>query len=93
MEARDSFSRPLGYYVAEQDSVSTGSLGSALGELGRRWLLIDLRAAAREPALAAWLHQPQRVRLHWGYQSIRPAVAADFLIYADSLSPTGGEIR
>ena len=55
--------------------------------------MIDLDAAAREPALAAWLHQPQSVRIQWGYQSIRPAVAADFLIYADSLSPTGGEIH
>jgi erythromycin esterase-like protein len=85
--------RALGYYLEEQDPVNMESLGSALGKLGRNWLLIDLDAAAREPRLAAWLHEPRLVRFNWGYQRIRPAVAADFLIYADSLSPTGGEIR
>jgi erythromycin esterase-like protein len=85
--------RALGYYLAEQDSVNTGSLGSALGELGRSWLLIDLDAAAHEPTLANWLQQPQPVRHQWGYQRIRPAVAVDILIYADSLSPTGGELQ
>jgi len=85
--------RALGYYLEEQESVNVGSLGSALGELGRSWLLVDLDAAAREPTLKAWLHQPQVVRFQWGYRRIRPAVAADILIYADSLSPTGGEIH
>lgn len=85
--------RALGYYVEQQDPVNTGSLGSALGEIGHGWLLIDLDAAAREPELAAWLHEPQLVRYQWGYQRIRPAVAADFLVYADSLNPTGGEIH
>ena len=84
--------RALGYYLEEQDPLNTESLGSALSELGRGWLLIDLDAAAREPALGAWLREPRLVRYQWGYQRIRPAVAADFLIYADSLSPTGGEI-
>jgi erythromycin esterase len=85
--------RALGYYLAEQDSVNTGSLGSVLGELGRSWLLIDLDAAAYEPTLANWLNKPQPVRHQWGYQRIRPAVAVDMLIYADSLSPTGGELH
>ena len=85
--------RALGYYLEEQDAINVGSLGSALGELGRSWLLIDLDAAAHEPNLRAWLHQPQVVRFQWGYQRIRPAVAADILIYADSLSPTGGEMQ
>jgi hypothetical protein len=85
--------RALGYYLEEQDPVNQESLGSALGELGRGWLLIDLDAAAREPALGAWLREPWLVRYHWGYQRVRPAVAADFLVYADSLSPTGGEIH
>jgi erythromycin esterase len=85
--------RALGYYLEEQDSTDAASLGSALGELGRSWLLVDLDAAAREPVLGAWLHQPQVMRFQWGYRQIRPAVAADILIYADSLSPTGGEIH
>jgi erythromycin esterase-like protein len=85
--------RTLGYYLEEQDPVSKESLGSALGELGRGWLLLDLDAAARQPALGAWLREPRLVRFNWGYQRIRPAIAADFLVYADSLSPTGGEIR
>jgi erythromycin esterase len=85
--------RALGYYTEEQDPANPGSLGSALGELSGGWLLLDLDAAAREPALAAWLRQPQLVRYNWGYQRIRPATAADFLVYADSLSPTGGEIQ
>lgn len=85
--------RALGYYVAEQDPVNTESLGSALGELGRSWLLIDLGAGAYEPTLANWLHKPQPVRHQWSYQRIRPAVAVDMLIYADSLSPTGGELH
>lgn len=85
--------RALGYYLEEQDPVNTESLGSALGELGRGWLLIDLDAAAREPALTAWLREPWLVRYQWGYQRIHPSVATDFLIYADSLSPTGGEIH
>jgi erythromycin esterase-like protein len=96
---RDSYvvvgteARALGYYLEEQDPVNKETLGSALGELGRGWLLLDLDAAAREPALGAWLREPRLVRFNWGYQRIRPAVAADFLVYADSLSPTGGEIR
>jgi erythromycin esterase-like protein len=85
--------RVLGYHLEEQDPVNQGSLGSALGELGRGWLLIDLDAAARDPALAAWLQERHPVRFQWGYQRIRPAVAADFLVYADSLSPTGGEVH
>jgi erythromycin esterase len=84
--------RALGYYTEEQDPVSNESLGSALGELGHRWLLLDLDAAAEEPTIEGWLHEPRLVRFQWGYQRIRPAIAADVLVYADSLSPTGGEI-
>jgi erythromycin esterase-like protein len=84
--------RALGYYVEEQDPINRESLGSALGELGHSWLLLDLGAAAKEPAVEAWLHESRLVRFQWGYQRIRPAIAADVLIYADSLSPTGGEI-
>jgi erythromycin esterase-like protein len=84
--------RALGYYVEEQDPVNRESLGSALAELGHSWLLLDLDAAAKDPAVEAWLREPRLVRFQWGYQRIRPAIAADVLIYADSLSPTGGEI-
>ncbi|MFL5472548.1 MAG: erythromycin esterase family protein [Gemmatimonadales bacterium] len=84
--------RALGYYVEEQGPVNRESLGSTLGELGHRWLLLDLGAAAKEPAVEAWLREPRLVRFQWGYQRIRPAIAADVLIYVDSLSPTGGEI-
>jgi hypothetical protein len=42
--------------------------------------------------VAAWLDQPHTIRYQWGYQRIRPGMAADFLIYADSLSPTGEEL-
>jgi erythromycin esterase-like protein len=85
--------RALGYYLAEQDAPSTASLGALLGTLGRRWLLLDLRAAAEDSAVGMWLRQPQLLRHQWGYQRIRPAVAADLLIYVDSLSPTGGEVQ
>jgi erythromycin esterase-like protein len=85
--------RALGYYEAEQRPSPTPHLASMFGMLGERWLAIDLRAAARDSALARWLRQPRRVRFQWGFQWIRPAVAADFLIIADSLSATGGEIQ
>jgi erythromycin esterase len=85
--------RVLGYYLPEQDSSPAPHLASMFGRLGRSWLMIDLRAAAQDSALAAWLRRPRRVRYNWGFQWIRPAVAADLLIIADSLSPTGGEIR
>jgi erythromycin esterase len=85
--------RALGYYLEEQDSPRAQHLASMLGGLGRNWLSIDLRAAAEDPALASWLRQPRQVRFQWGFQWIRPAVAADLLIIADSLSPTSGEIR
>jgi erythromycin esterase len=84
--------RALGYYVEEQRPPPPSHLGSMFGRLGRSWLLLDLRAAAGEPVLASWLQQPRTIRSQWGFQWIRPAAAADFLIVADSLSPTSGEI-
>jgi hypothetical protein len=63
------------------------------GKLGQEWLMLDLRAAGRDSVLATWLRRPRRVRFQWGFQWIRPAVAADLFIIADSLSPTGGEVR
>jgi erythromycin esterase len=84
--------RVLGYYVEEQDPPDSTSLGVDLGRVGPRWLGLNLRAARGDPATVDWVEQPRAVRFKWGYQWIRPAVAADFLIYADSLSPTGGEL-
>jgi erythromycin esterase len=85
--------RALGYYLTEQRPSPEQHLAPMFGGLGHRWLMLDLRAAAQDSVLASWLRQPRRVRYQWGFQWIRPAVAADFLIIADSLSPTGGEIR
>ena len=85
--------RALGYYETEQQPPPSRHLGSMFGMLGDRWLLLDLRAAAQDPALASWLRGPRRVRYQWGFQWIRPTAAADLLIIADSLTPTGGEIR
>lgn len=85
--------RALGYYLPEQDPAPAPHLASMFGMLGQSWLMIDLRAAAQDSVLGAWLRQPRRVRFQWGFQWIHPALAADFLIIADSLSPTGGEIR
>lgn len=85
--------RTLGYYLAEQTPSPAQHLAAMFGVLGPGWLMLDLRAAGQDSVLASWLRQPRRVRYHWGFQWIRPAVAADLLIIADSLSPTGGEIR
>jgi erythromycin esterase-like protein len=85
--------RALGYYLTEQLPSPGQHLAPMFGGLGHRWLMLDLRAAAQDSVLASWLRQPRRVRFQWGFQWIRPAVAADLLIIADSLSPTGGEIR
>jgi erythromycin esterase len=84
--------RALGYYLEEQDAPDSTSLGAALGSVGSGWFALDLRAASDDPTVAAWLDQPHTIRSQWGYQRIRPAMAADLLIYADSLSPTGGEL-
>ncbi len=84
--------RALGYYLEEQDRPDSASLGADLGRLGPGWWAIKLRGAREDPAAAGWVDQPRAVRSQWGYQRIRPAVAADFLVYADSLSPTGGEL-
>jgi erythromycin esterase len=85
--------RALGYYLTEQQPPPAQHLGSMFGALGHRWLMLDLRAAVQDPALASWLRQPRRVRFNWGFQWIRPVIAADLLIIADSISPTSGEIR
>jgi erythromycin esterase len=85
--------RALGYYLTEQAPPPVEHLASMFGMLGQRWLMLDLRAAAQDSVLASWLQRPRRVRYQWGFQWIRPAIAADLLIIADSLSPTGGEIR
>lgn len=84
--------RALGYYVSEQGAPDSASLGAVLRQLGLPWFIVDLRAAKTEPSLTAWLRQPRSIRYQWGYQRIRPSVAADLVIYADSLSPTGGEL-
>ncbi len=84
--------RILGYYLEEQGRADTTSLGPDLRNIGARWVGINLRAARDDPAAADWVAQPRAVRSLWGYQRIRPVAAMDFLIYADSLSPTGGEL-
>ncbi len=84
--------RVLGYYLPEQHSPPATHLASLVGTVDQGWRMIDLRAASQDSILATWLRQSREVRIHWGFQSIRPAVAADFLIVADSVSPTGGEI-
>jgi erythromycin esterase len=84
--------RALGYYLEEQDAPDPASLGAALGGAGPAWFALNLRPATNDPTVAAWLHQPHTIRYQWGYQRIRPGMAADFLIYADSPSPTGGEL-
>jgi erythromycin esterase len=84
--------RALGYYTQEQAAPDSASLGSVLREVGLPWFIVNLRLAKAQPPLHAWLLQPRSIRFQWGYQRIRPAVAADFIIYADSLSPTGGEL-
>lgn len=84
--------RSLGYYLEEQDRPDSASVGAALASIGVRWLGLNLRAARSDPTAFDWLQRPREIRFQWGYQRIRPAVAADFLIYADSLSPTGGEL-
>jgi erythromycin esterase len=85
--------RALGYYLTEQSPSPAQHLGSMFGMLGQSWLMLDLRAAAQDSMLASWLQHPRQVRSQWGFQWIRPAVAADMIIIADSLSPTSGEIR
>ncbi len=84
--------RALGYYLEEQVAPDSASLGSILSHAATPWFMVDLRGAKAEPALSTWLRQPRYVRYNWGYQRIRPGTAADFIIYGDSLSPTGGEL-
>jgi erythromycin esterase-like protein len=84
--------RALGYYVKEQGTPDSTSLGSVLRMVGLPWFILDLRAAKADRSLAAWLDQPRSIRYQWGYRLFRPGVAADLVIYADSLSPTGGEL-
>jgi erythromycin esterase len=84
--------RALGYYVNEQGAPDSASFGAVLRQVGLSWFIVDLRTAKSEPSLTAWLRQPRSIRFQWGYQRIRPSVAADLVIYADSLSPTGGEL-
>jgi erythromycin esterase-like protein len=84
--------RALGYYLEEQVAPDSASLGSILSHAATPWFMVDLRGAKAEPALSSWLRQPRYVRYNWGYQRIRPGTAADFIIYGDSLSPTGGEL-
>ena len=84
--------RALGYYLEEQVAPDSASLVSILSQAGTPWFMVDLRAANARPALSTWLRQPRHIRFNWGYQRIRPGMAADFIIYGDSLSPTGGEL-
>jgi erythromycin esterase len=84
--------RTLGYYLEKQVASDSASLGSILSHAGAPWFMVDLRAAKENPALSDWLRQPSFIRFNWGYQRIRPGRAADFIIYGDSLSPTGGEL-
>jgi hypothetical protein len=84
--------RALGYYIQEQTAPDSASLGSVLREVGLPWFIVNLRLARAQPTPVAWLSQPRNIRFQWGYQRIKPTIAADLIIYADSLSPTGGEV-
>lgn len=67
---------------------SQESVEVALGRLGMRTLLLDMRGAAEFPALASWLGQLQSMRANYTTQMLVPlGEAFDALVFIDRLNP------
>ncbi len=69
---------------------SQESMEVALGRLGVRTLLLDMRRAADVPALTPWLSQLQSMRANFTTQMrVPPRDAFDAIVFIDRLSPAG----